>query len=111
MAGRESGEGGIPAGAMWHASYPPDHLSRRYVEQDAAQRLPLHVMLPDRTVFCVDRKPSSGDDGGWDVTGTAPEITVRPSIHTMIGEPGAGPEGPMRTSWHGWLTDGELVSC
>lgn len=42
------------------------------------------------------------DGKGWTRTGTAPKITVRPSIECR-GGPG------MKGYYHGWLTDGFLV--
>lgn len=72
------------------------HLSASYLSQ-TPNRKPLWVMTPGGC-WCVDEKPFSGgkyQDGGWTVTGEAPNITARPSINF----PG---------NYHGWLTNGIL---
>lgn len=58
------------------------HLSDFYFENNA-HRLPLVVMLPNRVLFCVDSKCINNGirSGGWSVSGTAPNITVSPSIN------------------------------
>ncbi|WDL96961.1 hypothetical protein [Alicyclobacillus sp. ALC3] len=72
------------------------HLSAHYLAEPAG-RPPLWVMTPGGC-WCVDERPfvrGEWTDGGWKVTGTAPNITARPSINF----PGL---------YHGWLTDGVL---
>lgn len=59
------------------------------------------VFLPNRTYWCTnDRATGEGNQLGpyWDVTGTAPALTVMPSINDT---------NPARP-WHGWIRDGEL---
>lgn len=54
------------------------------------------VSLPDGGEWITTQRASGG--GHWDVTGTAPNLTVSPSIwHNS-------PKG-----WHGWIRDGHLV--
>lgn len=76
-------------------------LAPYYFANNADDRDPLQVMLPNGDHFCVDDRVTHegglGDDG-WEVTGVAPQITVRPSIH-VVGR------------WHGWLTNGALTAC
>lgn len=55
----------------------------------------LVCMLPGRHPWIMDGP--SRDGGRWTRTGTAPRLTVRPSI--------------VVDGWHGFLTDGRLVSC
>ena len=85
-------------GAMWFAE-PDDpfisqYLSPEYQRDHAGRRAPLMVTLPNREVMCLDIC-FSGKTNGWTVTGTAPNVTVSPSIHA------AG-------RYHGWLRDGVL---
>lgn len=98
---------GMKVGDMWfldkhHPVYQCFFatLSPRYrAIQD--KREPLWVILPDRTLFCVDVLAWAGgthQGEGWEVSGEAPKITVSPSIH-IVG------------SWHGYLENGELKSC
>jgi hypothetical protein len=78
----------------YYPDQPNAYLTTKYRDQHKANRLPLTVMLPDGGVWCVDARASTPGAGGWDVTGTPPNITVRPSILT--------------DRYHGWLTDGVL---
>ena len=60
------------------------------------------VFLPNGSCWCTnDRAARDGNHLGpyWDVSGTAPGITVSPSIDDR---------DPARP-WHGWVRDGELV--
>src|SRR6185436_19711891 len=70
-----------------------------YYKQNNAKRKPLIVCLPTRVWFCVDgmayKYPLGYHGNGWQVTGVAPLITVRPSID-ICGR------------WHGWLEEGVL---
>jgi hypothetical protein len=54
------------------------------------------VVLPNRTVWYSTVSADSG--AYWAVTGTAPNLTVSPSIDDR------DPNGP----WHGWIRDGAL---
>lgn len=60
----------------------------------------LWVLLPGRSLFCVDTAAydeTRGHHGeGWKVTGTPPTITVTPSIN-CIG------------SYHGYIRDGVIT--
>ena len=58
------------------------------------------VMLPNGTVWYTTER-ASGSGTRWDVTGTAPAITVSPSIWDK--SPG--------NEWHGWIRAGELVDA
>ena len=58
------------------------------------------VVLPNRRTWRTTLHASDGDRGMWEVTGTAPDLTVSPSIFDH--SPGA--------EWHGWIRDGELVA-
>lgn len=73
-----------------------------YYKQHNQHRPPILVLLPGRTLFCLDGACwGPGPDnkiryyGGWQVTGTAPMITVAPSIN-IVG------------SYHGWLQNGVI---
>lgn len=85
----EYGRGPIPVGTMWYSPWyleHPNYLSRPYMERWAGKRPPLFVHLPGGVDFCVDSRPTRGgrlDDGGWEVTGEAPHITVSPSISIL----------------------------
>ena len=57
------------------------------------------LVLTPAGAFCCHCAASDG--GLWTVTGDAPTLTVKPSIHQR---PGVGPPH----EWHGWLTNGEL---
>jgi len=56
------------------------------------------ISLPDGGDWITTSQASGG--GYWDVTGTAPKITVTPSIFHNA------PAG-----WHGWIRDGYLVDA
>ena len=56
----------------------------------------LAVMTPAGLV-CLDC-PETGGTGHWDRQGDPPRVTVTPSLNVNHGE------------WHGWLTDGHLVT-
>ena len=61
-----------------------------------ADGMELAVMLPDGTEWVPDR-PASNSGTPWQRNGTPPKLTVTPSILT--------------DKYHGFLTDGFLVSC
>lgn len=89
-------------GDMWYRSrdeFHPKFLSPQYWAHHAAVREPLMVVLPTGRRFCLDQRAQlpSGHvlPDGWDVTGTAPRITLRPSLNLL-------------KDYHGWLTDGVL---
>lgn len=79
----------LPIGAMFFASW--------YAEAGFGEGLT--VMLPDKTLWCIDG-PASNAPGklpGWSREGTPPLITASPSIQT----PG----------YHGFLRNGRLEEC
>jgi len=105
----------IPVGSIWyadakvlseesddHLDWPDFFASRKrlsdYYLTNNTHRLPLLVMLPKAGVFCVDSKcwDQNGMHGGWTVTGTAPLITVSPSIN-VVGV------------YHGFIQNGVLT--
>lgn len=63
------------------------------------------VFLPNGTTWCTDDRASGGQRTElgpyWNVTGTAPDLTVSPSIWDQT--PGNG--------WHGWIRAGHLVDA
>lgn len=79
-----------PAGAMWDATWWPEKTP---------DGMTLVVRLPDGQDWMIDGEASNGTPGqpGWSRTGVPPKITARPSIAT--------------SKYHGFLTDGVLVSC
>lgn len=68
-------------------------LSRLYVEQWLGKRMPIMVMLPDKSHWCIDQKSSNGE--GWTVTGDEPMVTASPSI--------------LVPRYHGFLQNGILT--
>jgi hypothetical protein len=78
---------------------PPGTMYRN-PEWDEPDRECWAVVLPNGNVWrTTDR--AAGDHRMWDVTGTPPNITVTPSIDDRW------PSNP----WHGFITNGELVTC
>jgi Family of unknown function (DUF6527) len=47
----------------------------------------------------------------WDVTGTAPALTVHPSIDVEYWRPVDGQMVRDGSYWHGWIRNGELVNA
>jgi hypothetical protein len=78
----------LKAGDMW-----------REPELDNTQGECWAIVLPNRTVWYSTVSADSG--AYWQVTGTAPAITVHPSIDDR------DPNRP----WHGWIRDGQLVDA
>lgn len=89
----------IHIGDCW--MIPPDDIERRIKlglmsnEFKAGKSLALMVVLPGINLFLLSQRPTSGT-AGWVVTGTAPVITVMPSIN-CVG------------SFHGFITNGEIT--
>ena len=89
-----------PKGGAWDALQPGDMW--RDPGQDAHGREAWMILLPSAA---PDGKYNQGlnlwctvtqDEGKlWTVTGTPPNITVKPSIN-VVGD------------WHGWITNGEM---
>lgn len=94
----------MQAGQCWFAPWllrdeHKDCLSPKYWAQWAAIRPPLYVTLPNLDVFCVDSYAREGGKklgSGWDVSGTAPILTISPSIN-IVGY------------YHGWIRDGIIT--
>ena len=88
-------------GAMWWDRYT--HFGTTADKELYARARALFVCLPDGTPFCVDGPAYHFDDtthkvvygGMWTRTGEPPLVSATPSVNTG--------------SWHGWLTNGELV--
>lgn len=79
-----------PPGTMLRADWYDE-----FTEQPGESWL---ISLPDGGEWITTQKASGG--GYWTVTGTAPMITATPSIwHNAPG------------GWHGFVTNGELVSA
>lgn len=79
---------------------PPGSMIRavwydQYADQPGESWL---IALPDGGEWITTQKATGG--GHWTVTGTPPNITATPSIFHNA------PAG-----WHGFITNGELVSC
>ena len=56
----------------------------------------------DRRVITL-RPGAAGGSPSWEVSGSRDKPTLSPSLH-LLGD-------DMRTHWHGWLRNGEFVSC
>ena len=89
-------------GDMWFcdrylaSEYARDNvLSEEYLQNWAATRPPLFVLLPGNTCFCIDSRAGC-DNKGWKVEGMPPEITVHPSINIKGG------------SYHGFIRNGYI---
>jgi hypothetical protein len=83
--GREFTLSEAPPGAMWFADW------MTWTGPDGKT---LVVMTPGGE-WCVDGPSSNGS--GWKRTGTPPNVTATPSISMP--------------RYHGWLTNGKLISC
>lgn len=71
----------------------------RLPEVDFEGREAWMIVLPNRGHWYTTLGMQQGK--GWDVTGTAPHITVSPSVL-------AHADG-LHAEWHGWIRDGMLV--
>lgn len=76
------------------------NVSPQYRRDWQGKRGILFVVLPNGAEFSPDLC-ASGQSEGWDVTGEAPNITVKPSI--LVNAP------PPLGRYHGFLTDGVLT--
>lgn len=75
-------------------------LSDAYWNLPEPRRDPLCVVLPEGTHFYLDSKQVTDGlmhEPGWTITGTAPMVTVSPSINCL-------------GRWHGFLESGVLRS-
>lgn len=79
-------------GAMWYADWMIHEGSRYFVGPDGHC---LVVKLPDCCDWVVDGPSTNGN--GWTRSGEVPNVTANPSIQTE--------------NYHGWLRNGELISC
>jgi hypothetical protein len=70
-------------------------VSHQYERDWADKRPPLVVRLPGNIDFCIDQGMLKTRDG-WLVTGTAPNITLSPSINVS-------------GLYHGWIKDGVIT--
>ena len=84
----------LPVGAMWHSDWLPAPFR-------GPDGLCLSVQTPGGE-WCIDAPPS-GNGSRWVREGPPPGITVRPSILC-----GRNKDGTWK--YHGFLTDGYLVS-
>lgn len=80
---------------------PPGAVMRTEWRDQPGRPPSWHVCLPNGTWWNTNDRasiPGSTQVGGyWEVTGTAPLLTVSPSINDQGSRP-----------WHGWIRDGEL---
>jgi hypothetical protein len=81
---------GHHAGAMW-----------REPALDTDGRECWVIVLPNRAGSWWTTYGAQGSHDGWSVTGSAPALTVNPSINAGDA-PGPG-------NWHGWIRDGMLT--
>jgi hypothetical protein len=82
-------------GDVWRAPL----LDKTWIQGGVeVSRLGWAIMLPSNTIWYTTQKASDGQF--WEVTGTAEELTVHPSIHVQ------GQNG-----WHGWIRNGEIVDA
>lgn len=87
-----------PPGAMWLADWLPAAFGSepfKALPEDVRKLGHLVVRLPGGHDWDVDTKASNGN--GWTRTGLPPVVTALPSILTP--------------NYHGFLTNGELISC
>lgn len=84
-----------PDGWWWPEAYTKN-LSDYYYQHNSG-RPPILVFLPGRILFCVDSKCWKDRNyyGGWQVSGTPPNITVSPSID-------------IQGTYHGFLQNGVI---
>lgn len=61
------------------------------------------LKLPDG--YPWDLNAPSGNGASWAITGSAPDFSAQPSIHIT-----ADHDGIISTIYHGYLTDGYLIS-
>lgn len=90
-----------PIGSCWFEDLYLDYegISPKYKADWLGKRLPLVVVLPGWNTFCVDlraRNQAGWHGDGWTVTGTAPLITLTPSIN-LVG------------SYHGFIQNGVIT--
>lgn len=78
------GEDEIQPGDMWR--YPEG-------DEDGIECWAIYLPNQGGTWCTTDREGGTGHR--WEVTGTPPRITVRPSLNAL-------------GHWHGWITDGVM---
>ena len=92
-------------GVLYYAPWyrQSGRLSAQYSRDWAHLRDPIMLVIPSYGTICVDSAyyPETPGHDGWTVTGTAPTITVHPSL-------GIGQDMNGRWIYHGWLKDGVL---
>jgi hypothetical protein len=83
-------------------SYPLDPGDMwREAELDEDGRECWAIVLPNGRVWRTTDPASDPPHELWDVTGEPPAITVTPSIN----------DSSPRGGWHGWITEGQLVTA
>jgi hypothetical protein len=85
-----------PAGTMIRAAWYDEYTQKQFELGELTESW--LIALPDGGEWITTQKATS--DGHWVVTGTPPNITATPSI--FHNSP---------TGWHGFVTNGELVTC
>jgi len=91
-------------GAWWTYAEPDEYGyqgPRLHLAPEHQGARPMVVVLPSNDLFCLHGATvRDGHHGpsGWRVEGQLPDVTVQPSVHA-VGR------------WHGWIRDGQLVSC
>jgi len=83
-------------GAMWDAWWYPDQW------KNPTDGRALMLRLPGGHDWCVDSK--SANNSGWTRKGTPPLVSATPSILVYASD-------GKTTAYHGYLTDGQIVSC
>lgn len=98
----------VPVGGMWRCEC---HGQRGWMI-----RIPGSDTWPDGHVWpnrwCTLDGTGPYENGGWEVSGEAPALTVRPSIFRIARDPAPGETSTPaeRGEWHGYITNGELIT-
>ena len=88
---------------------PPDQFDLvraepgQFTIRDEGGRQTLKAVLPGRHYATCPV-----DAGGWKWNQSTDQPTLSPSVRVSIPEPGTGKALEL---WHGWLRNGEWVSC
>lgn len=102
-------EGDREPGMMWR--YPPGDVPGRESWWILLPNWkPVEPGLPSRISWRTTDQAARPPHGMWEVTGTAPLLTVTPSIDVECWR--VGPDGQSYrdgSHWHGFITNGELV--
>ncbi|MFY0638720.1 DUF6527 family protein [Maricaulis maris] len=76
------------------------------IEEEGGER-DLIARLPDGSYGTCPLLPRSGSGPSWFFNGDLERPTLRPSVRQL----GTTGQGKTFERWHGWLKDGEWVSC